>query len=238
MPINRAVKDEHVVRDAVIVHEVVAKGRTLQSVADDYGLTRERVRQIVKAGSPQFRNREVRKARTRARNAERRRTQLAEGEKYRTISELPRSSKATKWTKEQMLAEMCRLTEIHGGPIGITEWRRIAKAHGAPSAALYVQRFGSWNRAKELAGLQPIASNRPHYVREFSDEDILRSVALFLRTANRDSTAQRFGSAHYEQWRIETALPYPSAALARVRLGRWHEIKAAAIEYNRQNFDE
>jgi hypothetical protein len=33
-------------------------------------------------------------------------------------------------------------------------------------------------------------------------------------------------------------MPYPSAALARVRLGRWHEIKAAAIAYNRENFDE
>jgi hypothetical protein len=238
MPINRAVKDEHVVRDAIIVHEVVAKGRTLQSVADDHGLTRERVRQIVKAGSPDFRNREVRKARTKARNAQRRREQLAAGDRYRTTAELPRSSKATKWTKEQMLAEMCRLTEQQGRDLGITEWRRIAKAHGAPSAALYIQRFGSWNRAKELAGLQPIESNRPSYVREFSDTDILRAVALFLRTANRDSVAQRFGSSHYEQWRASTGMPYPSAALARVRLGRWHEIKAAAIAYNRENFDE
>lgn len=238
MPINRAVKDEHVVRDAVIVHEVVAKGRTLQSVADDYGLTRERVRQIVKMGSPDFRNREVRKARTRARNAERRRTALAEGDKYRTTAELPRGTKPIQWTAEQMLDAMRRLTEQQGRDLGITEWRKIAKANDAPSAALYIQRFGSWNHAKELAGLTPIESRRPSYVREFSDADLIRAVAVFLRSANRDNMNQRFGAAHYELWRESTGMTYPSAALIRIRIGPWHEAKQAAIAYNKENFDE
>lgn len=232
MPINRAVKTEHIVRDAVIVHEVVAKGRTLQSVADDWGLTRERVRQIVKAGSPDFRSREFRRARNAAKRTETQRHRMAQGEKYRTTAEPPRSAKPRQWDLAAMLQAMRDLTAELGHEISITEWRSISRERGVPSAALYVQRFGSWNNAKVLADLPPMESNRPSYTREFSDEDLIAAVALFLRTANRDSLAQRFGAAHYEQWRETQVLTYPSAALLRVRLGLWHEIKAAAIAYN------
>jgi hypothetical protein len=236
---NREDTAARVVRDAAIVAEVVVNGRTLQSVGDQYGLTRERVRQIVKAGAPKFHNREVSKARTRARRAAARSAHLAEGEKYRTSAEESHqiSESTRRWTEDTMLEALRRVQSEVGHPLAIAEWRKVAADHDAPSAALYIQRFGTWNRAKELAGLQPIKTYRSSYVREYEDIDLIHAVAQFLRTANRDHAGQRFGLGHYERWRKDG--PHrPSAALIRVRLGRWHEVKEAAIAHNKENFDE
>jgi hypothetical protein len=224
-------------RDATIVHAVTVEHRTLADVARQYGITRERVRQIVARDCPGF---AVRAARTRL-NRERRDRLRAEHDQrmqyWRDHVEPSGNRGMTKkWSDEDLLSILTEQTTLAGRPLSITDWRSMSPERGLPSAALYTMRFGSWNEAKRRAGLQPLESNRPSYTREFSDEEMIAAVAEFLRDAERGS--RRFGSYHYAVWRESLVDSYnlPSLPLLRVRLGKWGDIKQAAIDYNEEHF--
>lgn len=214
-------------RDVQIISDVLS-GRTLAEVGAEHGLTRERIRQIVKQGAPGFNVREARKARTAHRNQQRRAKRRQDIEALRWVAD--RRSAEKVWTNEEMILCMQEMFAVHG-EISIDRWRKVSRGEMVPSSSLYVVRFGSWNAAKQAAGL-PTKNQRPlaTYHRSHTDEELIDAVVRFLRTANADHG--RFGAQHYERWRLENG--GPSLASIRSRLGRWSDVKAQAVARNEE----
>lgn len=224
---QRLTREQARTRDARIVSEVLA-GRTLESVGEEYDMTRERVRQIVKREAPGFDVRRARSARATQRRAAVEAKRRAALEGYRRSHAPQRGKSGLEWSEAEMLMCMREMFETHG-PLSISKWRAISRGELVPSAALYVSRFGSWNEAKRRAGLtatnaRPLSTYHPQY----SDDELIDAVATFLRSANTDHGW--FGAQHYDRWRQEHG--GPSLSLLRVRLGRWSTIKARAIARN------
>lgn len=216
-------------RDAEIVQRVLS-GETLHSVGRDFLITRERVRQIVKRDAPEYapRRRAVTAQRRLDTDQRKRTAQRKRAEQMRTtVAERPAPPRV--WTSEEMLLCMAEMFSVHGD-ISMARWRLISRQELVPSAALYVVRFGGWNAAKRLAGLS--TANRralDSYQRQFTDEDLIDAVALFLRTAN--PLDGEFGAQHYDRWSKQ--VPHqPSLALVRTRLGTWSSVKQQAIQLN------
>ena len=137
-----------------------------------------------------------------------------------------------------MVEVLQRVAEEIGHSPSIREW---IEGEYQPSAALYLQRFDTWNAAKTAAGLPLNTSARRNYVREFSEEDMIDAVALFLRTGTPNSPHAKFGAYQYDRWRkqmVEAGFLYPSLSLIRVRLGAWQGVKRAAIEKNALNKED
>ncbi len=70
------------------------------------------------------------------------------------VRELPNVGRPQRWTDEEMLAV---IAEFFGSPRrkelsfqAYSAWAKLRKAR--PSGPAVIKRFGSWNRAKELAG--------------------------------------------------------------------------------------
>lgn len=77
-------------------------------------------------------------------------------------SEKRSNSGYTRWTNEEILEALRLADEANGGPIGGTDYgMRYRKFDfDAPSGRTVWMRFGSWNEAREAAGL-PINTERP-----------------------------------------------------------------------------
>lgn len=227
-------------RDRDIIRQIVHEQATLQAVGDQYGLTRERVRQIVLRLRPDF---DVREQRSEVRRDIRKRRDETRVEQQREAREEGRTStleldwdsREKIWTDEEMLLCLREIESERGGHVGLPTWTKISHGEGVPSASLYVTRFGSWNGARHAAGL-PTISLRRNYVRKFSDEQIIAAVAEFLRTAE-PIRGTRFGASHYEQWRKIDPDHRPSLSLIRIRMGGWSATKRAAITYNEEHFN-
>lgn len=191
-------------RDQFILQSL-KEGRSSDSIAKEWGITRQRVWQIVA------------------------RADYPWNEHWRSNTDTQPLGwiQGRRWNDEEMLQILVKVTE-ELGPMSVQKWAAISAERGLPSVALYIQRFRTWNRAKEEAGL-PIRGNRA-YIRLFSDDDIIDSVAEFLKSAESDGA--RFGAKHYERW--AKALGRPSLALIRARLGKWSEVKQMAILRNQE----
>jgi hypothetical protein len=229
---NRGRNAALIERDLQIADAVIRDRRTLDNVGRQFGLTRERVRQIIERDHPDYDIRSANKADTAARAATRRAQAQVRQHQWREKVSDSGGHVERGWTEEKMIANLRALAEEVGHSPSIKEW--IAGRH-QPSSALYLQRFGSWNDAKVAAGLPLNRTARQHYVRAFSDEDLIEAVAQFLRTDNPRNPLEKFGAYQYDRWRkemVKAGFSYPSLSLIRVRLGAWQDVKHAAIEKN------
>ncbi|MFF8917474.1 homing endonuclease associated repeat-containing protein [Streptomyces sp. NPDC015032] len=89
-----------------------------------------------------------------------------------------------------------------------------------PSAPLYERRFGSWNRAVELAGLAVI--EQPQQLQtattKWTQEQLIAAIRQCLRETGSTTLAA------YEAWRTDPADlkgDVPPAATIRFRMGSW-----------------
>lgn len=99
---------------------------------------------------------------------------------------------------------------------------RFDAAHGEPSSARIVQRFGSWNSACEAAGLATRAA-RANYVRGWTQDTVLDAVAHYLGSA--DAAGSYAG---YAAWASRTP-GAPSGQTVRNYLGTWSQAKARTL---------
>lgn len=237
-------------RDAAIAARRT-QGLSLAAIAEEFGMTRERVRQIVReqGGPGRADVRRIRQAKeATAREALRDRclehlswhpgltlTELAQAlevepgdvrdalgsERRRLLAPKPRHVRRA--TDEDLLGELRLAGGLIRGPLTGAAYDRIARGLGLPSRAHQIQRFGSWARACELAGVTPGKPSRAAYTRRWTAEEMLGWVARYLRQPSCRGTY-----AGYSDYARRTP-DAPSAETVRITIGPWGQVKAAAL---------
>lgn len=230
------------------------EGKTLQQIAADVGVTRERVRQIlVRIGGPTA-------AEVRAASAERRcataaameqrvradvaahpastleqiaaRLGVRRGEVQRHLPDdlrplvvNPASSSERTWSEEEVLSAVAAAGTF-AYPLGAGDYEDLLRAGEVrgPSAARIVQLYGNWSAACHRAGVEPTQPRRESYQSKWTDDDMLGFVRDYLRSPECRGT---FGG--YDPWRRRAGVEAPSSALLRGRLGSWSAIKRKAL---------
>lgn len=252
---TRGARKIHGDRNVVIVDRYQS-GETLEAIGNDYGLSRERIRQIIrKHGVATYnRNRSVVAYRawvdthgdeinatfsaTRSINATcaahpevptawvRRFLRPRAGESIHG-----RTAVAKVWTDEGIFTAL-RAAAVDGivTTTGYARWRRSgATIDGRipPTTSLITWRFGSWKQAAEAAGLSIGRTSRTNYERQWTRDDALTAVTKFVHDA--DTRGIRPTYARYDAWVSENP-GHPSGAYLRHLTGAsWSEILMEAI---------
>jgi hypothetical protein len=140
---------------------------------------------------------------------------------------------AQSWTDEQCL-ESLRIAATYSFPLTVLKYRKLLEVGeiSGPTPALMWQRFGSWVAACELAGVEYGEAMR-EYNRTWNDIELVRFVRRFMHA--RDDG--KWAIEKYEDWRRLPEIEGPSAALLRLRLGTWSEIRVLALELKVDGFD-
>ncbi|UQA91361.1 homing endonuclease associated repeat-containing protein [Streptomyces halobius] len=122
------------------------------------------------------------------------------------------------YTDRQLLRVLIRLAQGESSLGRRTFERRRRDAD--PSAPLYERRFGSWNRALELAGLAVI--EQPQQLRtattKWTQEQLIAAIRQCLRETGSTTLAA------YGAWRTDPADlkgDVPPATTIRFRMGSW-----------------
>lgn len=124
------------------------------------------------------------------------------------------------YTDLQMIRVLQRIAEdTSSTALSRISYDRLREA-GDPSSALYEARFGCWNNAVSLAGLEPTAQDQQLVgtTTRWSAEELITALKQFINETAR--TACRA----YESWRTHPSnqhLALPPAATIRYRLGSW-----------------
>lgn len=230
------------------------EGQTLQEIADAVGVTRERVRQIlrriggptaaeVREGAAQ-RHRDLQDdiaARVRedlsthpgstadevaARlGCSKRDVQQHVPEDLRARIVNPAATVEQVWSDEDIMQAL-RTVGTYAFPVASADYDALLRTGEVqgPSVARICQRFGNWGNACRLAGVEPPPPRRDHYQSKWTDEDILAFVQDYLAAPGSSGTF-----SDYDPWRREHAPSAPSSALLRQRLGPWTQVKRKAL---------
>jgi hypothetical protein len=204
-------------------------GETLGELGACYGITRERVRQIVDRIDPSA-NKEAKRGRRAAREAKlREKAQRIAEASYeanpRTLYK-PGSQYATVWTNEAMLAALRNLAS----ELGETPSSKRINAQPSeriPTAAMFYRRFGSLRKAQELAGLVPNERLRRTYVKTYPKEDVVRFMVEYILWAEAAGVAS--SARNYDTWYGMDKASRPSIGTIRNRMN-WNDAKRLAIE--------
>lgn len=214
-------------RNAVIERQFLG-GMNQSEIGKAHGLSRERVRQILdKRGVDtqavirhyaKLRQQEV-EAHLAAHREAAERQRLANLLKPTSRPAHVGAGFATKYTDEQMLDVLREESKKLGGKQPSSQtWTRL------PAAPTYVIRFGSWQRACNLAG---VGTAKPVYRKNrWADEQLAGVVLEFLSDTD---NAKGGGPNAYDTWRA-TRNGYPSAALIRQRFSGWVAARKAALK--------
>lgn len=224
-------------------------GKSLANIGDRFGLTRERIRQILAAGNVDRRDpgayqRVIREAWLEA-NTD---AVLASWEKHRDIGAVladfsdapstwvrlvvgdrikqarprPRSN-VRRRTDEEILAHV-RAAAAGNDTLTQSKYREYRDTHpAAVTTATLVHRFGSWNGTMVAAGLTPRASTVERYKRRWNDNEVREWVTKYVHHC--EAVGRRPSSAYYEQWQREHD-GAPSLGLVRIRVGSWASLLA------------
>lgn len=149
------------------IAEMRRNGASLRAIGDRYGVTRERIRQIVADNYPA-----VISYVAEGKEAERRKKMTCPdcgGRKARSSARCFQCSSeiGTKWTQERIIAAMQEYHERYGKTPSCTEWNpALARWRKMPDVAqrfysdgcwphvtTVIDRFGSWTAAVDAAGL-------------------------------------------------------------------------------------
>lgn len=104
-----------------------------------------------------------------------------------------------------------------------------ARPKHLPSAATIMDRFGTWNKACQLAGLpwnEPVRSTYSSYPREKAVEDVARYIVEYRAENGRYA---RISNARYEQWAMNKENKAISRASIAKRWG-WSNVLGDAFE--------
>lgn len=222
-------------------------GMSLDEVGAKYGVSRQRVHQIIGKGHADE------SAKAAAERAAKEETELVEkisewllrhvGATYQEVSEafdvsvdklktlpLPHTymtfstrSREQRWSVEDIRAA---LKNAAGDKPTITQAEYRSATVGnpdVPSSGLIAARYdGSWAKALRDAGLKATKSHRAEYRRKWSSKDMVSIVREFIsETGSRSST-------DYDAWSRDHA-ERPSLARIRQVAGTWTEVAGAAV---------
>ncbi|MEX2375388.1 MAG: sigma factor-like helix-turn-helix DNA-binding protein [Dehalococcoidia bacterium] len=249
-PVTRSTPD----RDREILR-MRSEGHSLEVIGREFGITRERVRQIVKRrGGPEvtevLSQRRERRVQT---DAARRDQILADlrhhpgasaseiasrtGLDDRTVKQLvpkrlralmadQRSPARLQWPEERLLSVL-RTASTHEFPLTVEAYTRLTLVGevDGPTVAIFMRRFGSWRAACESAGVEPGEARQGDYQSNWTDSDILAFVADYLVHPQSSGSIQG-----YADWRVHTQPDAPSGGTVRNRFVSWTQAKRLALQ--------
>ncbi len=226
-------------------------GEALASIGTDFGLTRERVRQIIRdhgqvstadaQAARQARLDQQRDdLRQRAATMVRQRPGLTMAQladllgvsKGQLSGVVDRETRALlvrekqgrrRWSDEQILHCLRRAADLYPGkPLTGHRYGKVRKQVGGPTHVRVLQRFGTWLAACEAAGVRPGTAPRRRYARAWTETEMLGWVADYLAQPGTRGTY-----AGYDEWARRTD-GAPSSQTVRNRFGTWAVVKRAA----------
>jgi AraC-like DNA-binding protein len=229
-----------------------AEGLTLEAIAHEFGMTRERVRQIVaeRGGADLAEVRRVRAAHgERARQSLRDRclehlashagmtlealatavgarpgdVRSALGSDARRLLAARPQRPRQRVSDEELLGELRLAAGLIRGPLTGSAYDRIARGLGLHSRMHLIHRFGTWIGACERAGVTPGQPRRAAYQRAWTAVEMAAWVARYLRQPDSRGT---FGG--YSEFARRTS-GAPSGETVRVTIGPWSVVKAEAL---------
>lgn len=202
-------------RNTTIRNRVLG-GATLAEVAQEYGVTRQRVSQLM-AGCPGWDGEKRRAARAAAAKA----AAAAAAASKRLQTSQRAGGRSRTWT-DTMILNALRAAAVAGAAPSAITWRYTGKH---PSVTVIVTRFGSWNTACTAAGLH--VHRAPYDRAATPDDELIGYVAEYL-DAEPPTPKDRGGIRGYTRWARTNHAPGPGAL--RARFGSWSRAKALAVE--------
>ncbi|WP_164519736.1 sigma factor-like helix-turn-helix DNA-binding protein [Nocardioides ferulae] len=224
---------------------------TYQEIGDLFGMTRERVRQIIKKAG-------IDKTTRRAARAEAEVEALAfDGDLIRewvrhnparTIEEASEAlglsaqrirqalgsdagrlfvrpfhqGLARRYSDADIIEVLSAAAALASGPLTKTAYDEYVAAHGGPSGIRVLQRFGSWKAACEAAGVT-CGQARRSYTRRWTAGTMVDNLIAYF-----DSPGATGAFADYDQWSRGHA-DRPSGQTIRNHFGSWQAAKTAAL---------
>ena len=237
------------------MYEQRASGMSFQEIATNFGVTRERVRQIL-AEFP-----ELKAESTKAREAEKWAEVLDHADeidasfmrthkKSKVIEEFPfitaarmnrylterfplhpsSRSNAGHWSVEELVGFLQEAAASrHSLSVNdYRKWSERVRSEGrrVPVVLTVVTRFGQWNEAIRQAGLEP--KERYNEYRVWSDEDVESIMRSFI--SYQIEHAERISITNFDKWLLEQPVgSVPSSGLFRNRIPNWAEYVDVAL---------
>jgi DNA-binding CsgD family transcriptional regulator len=229
-------------------------GKSLGEIGEKFGLTRERVRQILsKTGAPSSQEVKALRESIRADKLQETRTLALEAASVhpnKTIDEIagelqvspielrriltpqemnlfarPLRSSAQKWSDQEIIQTLREAATLEF-PLTVKAYSKLLEDGflKGPSAARISQRFRSWQAACDLAEVEAGTRTRPLDLSRWTDDDLYAAVILYLKLAESTGAA-----ADYDSW-ASGQDDVPSMGTLRNRLGAWNQIRNTAIE--------
>jgi DNA-binding CsgD family transcriptional regulator len=137
------------------------------------------------------------------------------------------------WSDDQCLASL-RNAATYAFPITVTKYKKLLESGeiDGPTMALFFQRFGSWVKACQLAGVEYGDAQR-EYDRTWNNTELITFVRRFMHFR----LDGKWSPQKYEEWRRLPTVDGPSLPLLRLRFGLWSEIRVLALELDTPEYD-
>jgi len=228
-------------------------GKSLEEIGTQYGVTRERVRQILeKIGGPTRQDVKALRESIKSDKLEEikgRAIELVKSKPGLTIWEVadqlevsttevfgmlsnqeinvlakPLRSGNLKWSDDEVVKILQEAATLEF-PLTVAAYAKLLEDGylRGPSAARIVQRFRSWQAACDLAGVEAGKRTRPLDLSRWTNEDLYVAVIHYLRLPQSTGAA-----TDYDSW-ASGQDDVPSMGTLRNRLGSWNQIRNDAI---------
>ena len=119
------------------------------------------------------------------------------------------------YSREELIE---RLQQLAQDVDGMVTREDVDDADSCPSSVTYQRHFGSWNAAKEAAGLEPVEKGQGKRGPTYSDTELLQLLRDLATEIDGPLTAAA----------LEAAEEYPSLSTYKRRFGSWTAAKAKA----------
>lgn len=242
------------------------QGHTLEEIANEFGITRERVRQLLLKSDKNIDQRMIKAEKARKRlqeiydyavtNWDKAQSLTLEEFAIQVDSDVSTIKEALspfqlafliandenvyiqKYTDQDCI-DAIRLAQTFTFPLSNKSYAKLVNSGDVlgPSVPLILKRFGSWTEACRIAGVESGETVRPTYDQVFTDTQLLTAVRRFMY----EQPDANWSIQRYEIWRENMAPESPSSGLLRNRLGNWAFIRVQALrletsEYNMYKF--
>lgn len=237
------------------IAEARRRGETLAAIGSSFGISRERIRQILKDANGPTRQ-DARRAQLAARQSKADSVQReirialeqygpATAEDIALLIDVQVNEVAACWpmdlkqlrlypakNRTQAWSDQDIISAIQEA--ALYEFPLTAKAYAelqaigqidGPSLPRISQRFRFWAAACDAAGVEHGAPARDDYQSEWTDHDLLAFVRRYLWDRNYPNSVHG-----YDQWRTSEHPEAPSFSTIRNRLGTWTVVKTRALE--------
>jgi len=229
-------------------------GKSLGEIGEKFGITRERVRQILlKTDAPSFQEVKALRESIKADKLEEVRAtaiERASAQPNKTIDEIaeelqvsaielkriltpqeinlfarPLRTGFQKWSDQEIVVILREAATLEF-PLTVKAYSKLLEDGflKGPSAARISQRFRSWQNACDLADVEAGTRTRPRDQSRWTDNDLFTAVIHYLKLPESTGSAR-----DYDSWASDQD-DVPSMGTLRNRLGEWNLIRNTAIE--------